>query len=41
MLHGTNKEVYGTDKEVSEEEIVRFEIFKTLSRTVVSWFFVP
>lgn len=41
MLHGTNKEVYGTDREVSEKEIQRFEISETLSRTVVSWFFVP
>ena len=37
----TNKEVYGTDREVSEKEIGRFEILETLSRTVVSWFFVP
>ena len=41
MFHGTNKEVYGTDREVSEKEIGRFEISETLSRTVVSWFFVP
>lgn len=41
MFHGTNKEVYGTDREVSEKEIRRFEILETLSRTVVSWFFVP
>jgi hypothetical protein len=41
MLHGTKKEVYGTDKEVSEKEIGRFEISETLSRMLLSWFFVP
>ena len=40
-VHGTKKEVYGTDREVSEKELGRFEISETLSRTVVSWFFVP